>query len=66
MGDVVNLNHYRKRKERLEGERRAVERRAKTGRGKTDRELARDESERRQRNLDGKRIDSNMPGDEGA
>ena len=64
MGDVVNLNHFRKRKERLDGERRAAERRAKTGRKKTDRERARSESERRRNDLDGKRIDSSTPGDD--
>lgn len=64
MGDVVNLNHYRKRKERLDGERRAVERRAKAGRGKAEREMARSESKRRQSDLDGKRIDSSTPSDD--
>ncbi len=65
MGDVVNLNHYRKRRERLRAEGRGAENRARKGRTKLERDTATNEAERRQRKLDGKRIERS-PGDEPA
>lgn len=58
MGDVVNLNHFRKRKEREQREVRASENRAKSGRDKAERNLTRSESEHRRYDLDGKRLDT--------
>ncbi len=65
MGDVVNLNQYRKRRERLRAEGRGAENRARIGRTKLERDTATNEAERRQRKLDGKRIER-PPGDEPA
>jgi len=57
MAAVVNLNRFRKAKKRAEDQRRAAENRASFGRGKADRRLSETEEERRQRELDGKRLD---------
>ncbi len=57
MAAVVNLNRFRKAKQRAEAERRAAENRAAFGRTKTARRDADDERERVQRELDGKRIE---------
>ena len=57
MAPVVNLNRYRKAKERAEKERRAAENRVAFGRDKTERRKADDERERLARELDGKRTD---------
>ena len=57
MGDVVNLNHYRKRRDRQQAERRAAENRAKSGRGKLERESTRRDAEHHRHKLDGKRLD---------
>ena len=50
MGDIVNLNRYRKQKERAERERRANEKRARFGIPKTER--AKTSAERAQRLLE--------------
>ncbi len=63
MGDVINLNHYRKRRERLRSESDAVANRTRTGRKKIERDSARRDSERHRQELDGKLIDLN-PGDD--
>ncbi len=65
MGDVVNLNHYRKRRERLRAEKRGAENRTSIGRTKLERDTAANVAERRHRKLDGKRIER-PPGDEPA
>ena len=65
MGDVVNLNQYRKRRERLRAERRGAENRTRMGRTKLERDTATNEDERHHRELDGKRIER-PPGDEPA
>jgi uncharacterized protein DUF4169 len=63
MGDVVNLNRYRKQKQRAERERRASEKRARFGIPKA--ETAKTSAERalETRRLDGARRDD--PGSEG-
>ncbi len=63
MGDVVNLNHDRKRREREHAGKRGAETRARTGRTKGEREVARNEAERYERELDGKRIER-APGED--
>ncbi|MBO0763132.1 MAG: DUF4169 family protein [Hyphomicrobiaceae bacterium] len=63
MGDVVNLNRYRKQKLKAERERRASEKRARFG--LPDRERAKNSAERalEARRLDGARRDE--PGSDG-
>ncbi len=63
MGDVVNLNHYRKRRKRAHAGKRGAETRARTGRTKDEREVTRNDAERRERELDGKRIER-APGED--
>ena len=65
MGDIVNLNHYRKRLERQLAKQRTSERSARSGRLKAERDSARHETEHRRRDLDGNRIER-TPGDEPA
>ena len=57
MGDVVNLNHFRKQRSRGVSQKRAAENRAKYGRGKDDKTRLTLESDRTNRELDGKQID---------
>ena len=57
MGDVVNLNGFRRRKERQGAERKAAENRAKFGRTGAEKALLRTEVERDKKDLDGKRLD---------
>jgi hypothetical protein len=57
MASVVNLNRFRKAKQRSEAERQAAENRATFGRSKAERSQADIERERRDRELDSKRIE---------
>jgi len=57
MGDVVNLNQIRKRRERVAANQRARENRIQHGRSKGDRIRAKREAEKAQRQLDEKRLD---------
>lgn len=57
MASVVNLNRFRKAKQRAEAERRAAENRVAFGRSKEERRNAADDRERIARELEGKRID---------
>ena len=57
MGLVVNLNRFRKAKQREEAERRAAENRVAFGRTKEERHKAQDEQERTARDLENKRLD---------
>jgi hypothetical protein len=57
MASVVNLNRFRKAKRRAEDERLAAENRAAFGRTKAERQKADIERERRDRELDSKRIE---------
>jgi len=63
MGDVINLNRYRKRRERRAAEERASENRAKSGLSRHDRDLLEREHRRHRRSLDGKHLDNDPPGD---
>ncbi len=65
MGDIVNLNHYRKRRERQLAKQRKSERSARSSRLKAERDSTRHDAEHARRDLDGKRIES-TPGDEPA
>ena len=57
MTAVVNLNRFRKAKKRAEDQRLAAENRATFGRSNAERKAAKSEEERRQRELDSKRLD---------
>ncbi|HVC54527.1 MAG TPA: DUF4169 family protein [Stellaceae bacterium] len=57
MASVVNLNRFRKARQRTEDERRAAENRATFGRSKAERQKADSERERIARDLDGKQVD---------
>ena len=63
MGDVVNLSHYRKQRERALANKQAAAKRAKFGRKKTERDVVRHETDRARNEHDGKRIDRE-PGDD--
>ena len=54
---IVNLNQYRKRRQRSETERRAAENRVSFGRTKAERSKDLSESERATKQLEGKRLD---------
>ena len=58
MGNIVNLNQFRKRRERDLKESRAKRNRDTSGQTKADRDALRHELEQRRRELDGKRFDS--------
>jgi len=55
MGDVVNLNRYRKRQQRRVEDKQAVENRVKYGRSKAEVTKLRAETEREAKDLDDKR-----------
>lgn len=57
MGDVVNLNQYRKQSERAAKEQRAAANRARTGQTKADRQSGREETVRRDAALDAKKLE---------
>jgi hypothetical protein len=57
MASVVNLNRFRKAKQRAEDEHRAAANRAAFGRTKTERQKAESERQRIARELDSKRIE---------
>ena len=57
MGDVVNLNQFRKKRDRAaKAEKRAVNR-ARSGRTKVERQMTQAEAVQGEATLDGKRID---------
>ncbi len=57
MGDIVNLNQFRKRRERAEKARRSAAKRARAGRTKRERQVTQAEAAHAETALDGKRID---------
>ncbi len=63
MGDIVNLNQFRKRRERELKEQRGLNKRIKSSQTKAERKSLRHEIEQRRRELDGKRFD-NSPGED--
>jgi hypothetical protein len=54
---IVNLNRFRKVKKREEAQQRAAQNRAVSGRSKEQRRTVKDERQRAERDLDGKRLD---------
>ncbi len=63
MGDIVNLNRFRKRRERELKDSRSFDKRIKSSQTKAERNSLRNEIEQRRRELDGKRFD-NSPGED--
>jgi hypothetical protein len=57
MGDIVNLNKYRKQRQRTEHAKQAAENRVRFGRSKSDRARTRSEQDRSSQDLEGKRRD---------
>ena len=57
MASVVNLNRFRKGKQRADDQKRAAENRALHGRGKKERGASDDERRRAKRELDSKKLD---------
>jgi Domain of unknown function (DUF4169) len=57
MGDIVNLNQFKKRKERGESVKRAAENRVRFGMTKTERGKAQREAEKSRKDLDDKQLD---------
>ena len=55
MGDIVNLNRYRKAQARAEKEKQAEENRIRFGRPKAETQARRKEEDRAKRDLDGKK-----------
>jgi hypothetical protein len=63
MGEIVNLNRYRKLKQRAERDRKAGEKRARFGVSKTDRTKGAAERSLDARRLDGARREDRGPGE---
>ncbi len=63
MGDIVNLNQFRKRRERELKDSRSFDKRIKSSQTLSERNALRHEIEQRRRELDGKRSD-NSPGED--
>jgi hypothetical protein len=57
VASVVNLNRFRKDKQRAEDQKRAAENRALHGRSKKERQASDDERRRVERELDSKKLD---------
>ncbi len=64
MGDVVNLNQYRKQRERSSRETRAAENRVRHGKSKADRMMHERERARLDQDLQGKQLLDNTEPDE--
>ncbi|MCC6468522.1 MAG: DUF4169 family protein [Alphaproteobacteria bacterium] len=56
MGDVVNLNSFRKRRDRQQADRTAAENRVRFGRTGAEKAAIRREGERDKKDLEGKRL----------
>ena len=59
--EIVNLNKFRKAKERAEQERQAEENRAKFGRTKIERQRDEEDDGRRNKLLDGAKLQTSQP-----
>jgi len=65
MGDIVNLNQYRKQRQRADQTKQAAENRVRFGRSKSERARTRLQQDRRSQDLDGKRRDDSRPDEQG-
>ncbi|NJO35644.1 MAG: DUF4169 family protein [Rhodospirillales bacterium] len=63
MGDLVNLNKFRKQRQRAGGALQAAENRIRFGRDKAERTRIRAEQDRQGRTLEGKRLEDSGPED---
>jgi len=59
--EIINLNRFRKKKTRMEAEKRSEENRAKFGRTKADKESAKVKDDLEKRRLDGHEIKPETP-----
>jgi hypothetical protein len=66
MGDVVNFNQYRKERVRAAGKKRGAENRVRHGLSKLERSLPRQDRERTDRELEGKRLDADAKPEDGS
>jgi Domain of unknown function (DUF4169) len=57
VGTIANLNQYRKKRRRVEAERRAAENRVRFGLSKKERSRDQQESANANKELDGKRLE---------
>lgn len=57
MAELINLNRYRKKRARAQAQKQADENRHRFGRSRIERSLTQHESERTDKDLDGKRLD---------
>lgn len=57
MADIVNLNQFRKKRDRRAAERRAAENRNRFGLGKDERSKAQRELDKAKKDLDDKRLE---------
>jgi hypothetical protein len=57
MAELVNLNKYRKQRNRGDAQKTAAENRARHGRSKAERKLERLDSDKAAKDLDDKRLD---------
>ena len=57
MGDVINLNRFRKQRERTQREAQAAVNRTRFGRTKDEKKRDVDDTKRQDHNLDGKKLD---------
>ncbi len=63
MGDVVNLNQFRKEQARTAEKRAARENRAKFGRSGSEKRAERTEEDKARRDIDGKKREPHEPAD---
>jgi hypothetical protein len=60
MGDVINLNRFRKQRARSEREETAARNRVRFGRSKEEKARERSETARMNRELEGKKLDDSV------
>ena len=65
MGDVVNLNQFRKKRERAAKAQKRAAKHARSGRTKAERQVTQVEAARGDATMDGKRIDHDADEPEG-
>ena len=65
MGDVVNLNQFRKKRDRAAKAQQRAAKRARAGRTKAERQVTKAEASRGEATMDGKRIDQEPDEPEG-
>lgn len=61
MAEIVNLNRYRKAREKERARTTAEENRARFGRNKAEKRADKDEQERNTRKIDGARLEDDGP-----